>query len=266
MAATGRIVGMSPTTSWVCGCGTAVAAGDCPQCGWAPAQPGQPDRSSHRWAPAVGGLITTTLAVAVAAALMGVGASANVHFERVGNAIDSPEVATAPNRDLPVDLATLLPAPLEGTKVLQLPGFSGPIDLDAASSLGQPNEAAQTLERRRLERSGFQRGSGVVFGSPVSGEITGVIVYELTSAQAAEDYLDAQLTLVKRTPNATVVDLPYVEGEVAWSYPVQDGQGMDVLYRVDQLVVREYIADPSGTVANTDLAPLHSAVTTGLGT
>lgn len=257
---------MPTTTSWVCGCGTSVAAGDCPQCGWAPAQPGQPDRSPHRWAPLAGGLITTTLAVSLAAVLMGAGNLSDVHFERVGQHIgeDAPNLAAAPNRELPADLATLVPVPLEGTKVIQLPGFSGPMDLDAASTLGQPNELAQSMERRRLERSGFQRGTGIVYGSPASGEVTGVVLYELESVEAAEAYLDAQLTLVKRTPQATVVDLPFVEGEVAWSYAVADGQGMDVLYRVDQLVVREYIADPSGSIADADLAPLHTAVTTGL--
>jgi hypothetical protein len=258
---------MPITTSWQCGCGTPVAAGDCPQCGWAQTQPGQPDRTPHRWAAAVGGLITTTLAVSCVALLMGAGQPSTVRFERVGQAIGepAPDLADVPNRQLPVDLASLFPAPLEGTQVLQLPGFSGAMDLATASSLGQGNDLGKAMERRRLEKSGFRRGNGIVFGRPANGEITGVIFYELESVAAAEDYLDAQLALVKRTPQATVVDLPYVEAEVAWSYPVKDGEGMDVLYRIDQMIVREYVAHPTSPVATGDLAPLHAAVTAGLG-
>jgi hypothetical protein len=216
----------------------------------------------------VAGVIAVVLPIDAVAVLAHDGRA--VRFTKTGQAIgrlpsDQDEgLPPAQERALPADLATLLPGPPEGYRVVTTSPVSGPLGLDALAALGQGTPAAISAAKARLSSSGFVRAQAQTFASPTSRLVLGVIYVQFDTAEHARSYLRAQRTVLSASGQPVLHDSPagVTFREVASaSSPVH---GMDALYPVDQLVVQEFVASPEREVAEGDLTAIHDAVTRSL--
>jgi hypothetical protein len=167
----------------------------------------------------------------------------------------------ARNRALPADLAELIPGPPDGYQPVGST-VSGPLTLDAAARVGQASDAGAALTRGALQRAGFVKGQGQVFASPAKRLVLGFVLFQFSSAEAARTFLSQERAVVDRSPVGVLRNGPT---GVAFSSSSADGsRGVDSLYTVDQLVVREFVASPDHAVTEADLATIHSAVARSL--
>jgi hypothetical protein len=256
---------MPADPTWTCGCGTSVTAAEgCPTCGWASGAPGQPDRSHRRWVPLVSAVLVGTLAVDGVVALRGLGevTAHRLEDDRESTAFVPVDVLDELDpRTVPEDLGTLLPAELAGWERIEAPDLTGPLTLDELTA-GTWEGDDLAAARDNLRAIGFSRAHAVAF---VSGErVLGATLWEFATPSGAREQLRDQETLAAIDDSVETVDVALADDAVAFTYEEEGSTVFEIWYRVDQLIVNEYLL-ATGPVGEADLQLLHAAVAERVG-